>query len=83
MESKIVQLAKQLLSKVNDLNGHMQSQNIPQPPFDVDGPLDFDLQSTSADASRLSAIECAIELHDLLIGPTMILRPVVRSETPS
>ena len=83
MGSKLVQLAKQLLSEVNDLDAHMQSHNMAQPTFDVDGPLDFNLQSTSADASRLSAIECAIELHDLLLGPTMILRPVVRFENTS
>ena len=83
METKIVQLARQLLSEVIRLDGHMQSHNMSQPSFDVDGPLDFDLHSSSADASRLSAIESAIELHDLLIGPTLLLRPVVRPVNPS
>lgn len=83
MDSKLVQLAKQLLSNVSELDAHITSHNLPQPTFDIGGPPDYDLKSTSSDANRLSALECAIEIHDLLLGPTMILRPTVRPETPS
>ena len=83
MDSRIVQLAKQLLSNVSDLDAYIQSHNIPQPTYDKDGPLDYDLKSESADAARISAIENALELHDLLIGPTMILRPIVSLESSS
>ena len=34
-------------------------------------------------AARLSAIEASIELQDPLLGPTMILRPMVRPASPN
>lgn len=77
MGSKIIQLAQQILSNTEKVSEHLQSHSLPQPSFDINGPLDFDIKIPSVEAARLSAIEASMELQDLLIGPTMILRPVV------
>ena len=78
MGSQLIQLAKQILASAEEVDTYLRSHNLPQPSFNVDSPLDLDIRSPPAEKARLSAIEAAIELQDLLMGPTMILRPVVR-----
>ena len=75
-------LAKQILAKVNDVDDYLDSNNLAQPSFDVDGPVDFKIKSAEVEAARIAAIEATMELQDLLLGPTMLLRPIVRA-TPS
>ena len=77
MDSRIVQLAKQILEKTTEVDNYLQSHNLPQPSFKIEAPLDFSIDSTAVEGARRSAIEASTELQDLLIGPTMILRPVV------
>ena len=79
MPSRVVELATQILANANKVDGHLRSNNLPQPSFDVDGPLDLKMKPAEIEAARLSAIEASMELQDLLLGPTMLLRPVVRS----
>lgn len=79
MHSQIVELANQLVRNVNDVNAYLLSNDLPQPSFDVDGPLELGTQSApDVEAARISAIEATMELQDLLLGPTMLLRPIVR-----
>lgn len=78
MQPQIVQLANQLVRNVNDLNTYLQSNDLPQPSFNVDGPIELGTQSApDVEAARISAIEATMELQDLLLGPTMLLRPIV------
>lgn len=77
MDSRIVELAKQILANAEKVDDHLKSNNLPQPSFDIDGPLEMELASKEAEAARISAIEGTMELQDLLLGPKMLLRPVV------
>lgn len=78
MDSRIVELATRILATTTKVDGHLRSNNLLQPSFDIDGPLDLDIKSPEVEAARISAIEASIELQDLLLGPTMLLRPMVR-----
>ena len=78
MDSRIVELAKQILINVNDVNEFLEANSLAQPSFHVDGPVDFNIKSADVEASRMAAIEATMELQDLLLGPTMLLRPIVR-----
>ena len=77
MDSKIVELAKQILANTNSVDEFLRSHDLPQPSFSVDGPVDFGIDSAEVESLRLSTIEATIELQDLLLGPTMLLRPIV------
>ena len=77
MDSRIIELAKQILANTNEVDGYLSCNNLPQPSFNVDGPVDFGIKSAEVEVSRLSAIESTMELQDLLLGPTMLLRPTV------
>lgn len=79
MDSRIIQLAKDILANATSVDGYFKSNNLPQPSFDTDGPVDFGIKSVEVEACRIAAIEASIELQDLLLGPKMLLRPVVRS----
>ena len=78
MESRIVQLARKILANTGEVDSYLRTNNLPQPSFEVDGPVDFGAALGSAQQARLSTIEASMELQDLLLGPTMILRPMVR-----
>ena len=77
MASRIVELASQLTSNVDQVNNHLKSHDLPQPSFDVNAPFELELDSPDVEKARISAIEATIELQDLLMGPTMLLRPIV------
>ncbi|KAL2038369.1 hypothetical protein N7G274_009019 [Stereocaulon virgatum] len=76
MDSKIIELAKQILANTNSVDEFLRSNELPQPSFGVDGPVDFGIGSAEVGSLRLSTIEATIELQDLLLGPTMLLRPM-------
>ena len=84
MESRILQLVNQLVHNVDNVNSYLQSNSLPQPSFDLDAPLELGTKSApDVEAARISAIEATIELQDLLMGPTMLLRPMVRIQIRS
>ena len=78
MPSRILELVDQLSVKVKQVDNYLQSNNLPEPSFDMHGPLDMEIQSADVEAARIAAIEASMELQDLLLGPTMLLRPIVR-----
>ena len=77
MSSDLTKLMTSLSANVERVVQHMHSNNIPEPSFDVDGPQELHFQSEEMEAARISAIETSIEIQDLLLGPTMLLRPIV------
>ena len=77
MPSRLLELTDQLAVKVKQVDKYLQSNNLPEPSFDIHGPLDMEIQSADVEAARIAAIEASMELQDLLLGPTMLLRPVV------
>jgi hypothetical protein len=82
MTSHILQLATRILANAETVTHHLQSHHLPQPTFAIDGPPEMELDSKPAEAARISAIESAMELQDLLLGPKMLLRPVVSLPRP-
>ena len=74
-ESQIVALAKRILQNVETFSDHLDSNNVPQPTFDADGPDDLATNNETIDKARFSTIEDVIELQDLLLGPKILLRP--------
>lgn len=66
-----------LSANVERVVKHMHLNNIPEPSFDVDGPQELRFQAEEIEAARISAIETSMEIQDLLLGPTMLLRPIV------
>ena len=56
----------------------LQERGLPTPSFDKDGPIDLKIDPPNIQKARAIAMEASLELNDLLMGPTMLLRPVVR-----
>lgn len=77
MSSDLTKLTISLSANVERVVKHMHLNNIPEPPFHVDGPQELHLQDEEIEAARISAIETSTEIQDLLLGPTMLLRPIV------
>ena len=60
------------------VENYLQSRGLPLPSFSEDGPVDFGIRSEEVAKARERAIDASLELHNLLLGPTMCLRPVMR-----
>lgn len=75
--SKIVQLAKQILENTSRLDNYLQEKRLPSPSFNEDGPVDFGIKSEEIEKAREVALDSSLELHNLLLGPALCLRPVV------
>ncbi|KAL8710084.1 MAG: hypothetical protein Q9225_007362 [Loekoesia sp. 1 TL-2023] len=76
-QSKIVQLAKQILENTSRLDEYLQQKNLPSPSFDEDGPVDFGIESEEIEKAREVALDSSLELYNLLLGPALCLRPVL------
>ena len=79
--SRIAQLSGLIAVNVAKLEGYLNENNLPFPSFDVDGPVKINYSSDAPEieAARTAAVEASIELHDLLQGPILALRPMVSS----
>ena len=77
MSSRIVELAKQILAKTIEVDSYLTLNGLPQPSFEVNGPLDLRIKSEEVEAIRIAAIEASVELQELLLGPKILIRPVV------
>lgn len=75
--SKIVQLAQQILENTSKVDKYLQEKNLPLPSFDENGPVDFGIKSKEIEKAREIALDSSLELHDLLLGPMLCLRPMV------
>lgn len=75
--SRIAELASLIQSNTAKVDAHFHDHHLPLPSFDEDGPVDFQIQSQDIQDARAMAMEASLELHDLLLGPSMCLRPVV------
>lgn len=76
--SRIVELASQIQKRTSEIDEYLQSNNLPSPTFDEDGPVDLGLSAGEVAKARDAVLESTLELHDLLLGPSLCLRPVVR-----
>ena len=77
--SRITELAALVQANTAKVDSYLRERGLPLPSFDVDGPVDFKIESDEIQEARTAAMEASLELHDLLLGPSMCLRPVVCS----
>lgn len=76
--TRIADLAAQIQDNTAKVDQYLQEKSLPSPSFDVDGPVDFNIEDEDIQEAREKALESSLELHQLLLGPAMCLRPVVR-----
>ncbi|KAL9038992.1 MAG: hypothetical protein Q9214_005058 [Letrouitia sp. 1 TL-2023] len=74
--SRIAELASLIQSNTAKVDAHFHDHHLPLPSFDEVGPVDFQIQSQEIQDARALAMEASLELYDLLLGPSMCLRPV-------
>ena len=75
--TRIAELAASIEENIARVDDYLQCKHLPSPSFDEDGPVDFGIESEEIQKACEVARESSIELHDLLLGPEMCLRPVV------
>lgn len=75
--SRITELATLVQANTAKVDKYLRQHNLPFPSFNEDGPVDFQIDSDEVQNARTAAMEASLELHDLLLGPSMCLRPVV------
>lgn len=75
--TRIAELAALIQRCTSDIDSYLQHNQLPSPTFDEDGPIDLKLPSGKLSAARDSVLDATAELHDLLLGPALCLRPVV------
>lgn len=75
--SRITELAAVVQANTTKNDGYLRERHLPFPSFDEDGPVNFKLKSEEIQKARTTIMEASLELHGLLLGPSMCLRPVV------
>ena len=75
--TRIAELAVTIQENTFKVDNYMNRQGLPSPSFDEDGPVDFKINSPEIEEARIIAIDSTLELHQLLLGPALCLRPVV------
>lgn len=76
--TRIAELAARIQKNTLKVDEYMRLNGLPSPTFDEDGPVDFKIHSREVQEARVIAIDSTLELHQLLLGPALCLRPVVR-----
>ncbi len=76
--SRIAELAALVQSNTDKVDRYLREHHLPSPSFDEDGPVDFGIESKEIQDARTVAMDASMELHELLLGPSLCLRPVVR-----
>jgi hypothetical protein len=76
--SRIAELAQLITSQTSIVDKHFRDAGLPQPSFNVDGPVEpIWEESKDVREARNRSIEAAIELRQLLEGPMKLLLPEV------
>lgn len=75
--TKIAELAAQIQENTAKVDRYLQSRELPSPSFHEDGPVDFNIEDEKVQEAREIALDSSLELHQLLLGPALCLRPVV------
>lgn len=79
--TKIAELAAQIHQNTAKVDQYLQSRGLPSPSFNQDGPVDFNIDDEQVQEAREIALDSSLELHQLLLGPALCLRPVVSTRT--
>ena len=80
--TRIVELAAQIQENTTKVDEYLRKKSLPSPSFDEDGPVDFQIEDEEIQTAREKALDSSLELHQLLLGLAMCLRPVVSIQTP-
>ena len=75
--TRIAELAAQIHENTTKVDQYLLSRSLPSPSFHEDGPVDFEIEDEEIQKARETALDSSLELHQLLLGPAMCLRPVV------
>ncbi|KAF2710788.1 putative O-methyltransferase [Pleomassaria siparia CBS 279.74] len=74
--TRIAELARIIASQTDKLDKHLRSNNLPEPSFSPEAPVDpFQSSTSDIKQANISAVEAAIELRQLLEGPVKLLVP--------
>lgn len=75
---RTVELAQIIASQTDVLNEHLRSNDLPEPSFSPEAPVDaFGSSTPAVQKAKTSVIEAVIELRQLLEGPAKLLLPEV------
>lgn len=74
--TRLTDLAKAILENAGKVEEYLNTNKLPLPSFEEDSPAELPL-SLEMQQVRQKAVDSAMELQDLLVGPAMLLRPVV------
>ncbi|CAF9913897.1 hypothetical protein IMSHALPRED_001473 [Imshaugia aleurites] len=74
--TRIAELAAQIQDNTAKVDHYLQSRSLPSPSFHEDGPVDFQIEDEEIQKARETALDSSLELHQLLLGPAMCLRPL-------
>ena len=75
--TRIIELARIIEENTKLVDEYLEKNALKSPSFEADGPVDFGINDPDVEKARLRASEASLELHDLLEGPRMQLRPKV------
>lgn len=78
-ESRLKVLARSILENTDTVERYCEQNQLATPSFDEHAVPDVEYNDAKVEAARVAAIDASEELRDLLVGPTMCLRPVVRA----
>lgn len=76
-DTRIVQLATNIIKNTTKVDAYLNGMGLPSPSFHEDGPVDFGIKSEGISKARENAIDDSLELHNLLLGPSLTIRPFV------
>jgi hypothetical protein len=75
---RIAELAQIITSQADVLNEHLRSNDLPEPSFSPEAPIDaFGSSTPDVQKAKTSVVEAVIELRQLLEGPVKLLLPEV------
>lgn len=75
--TRIAELVNLIQDNTMKVDVYLRSKGLPSPSFDQDGPVDLGVESEEIRKDVDVTRESSLELHDLLLGPGLSLRPVV------
>lgn len=76
--TRLTDLARTVLQQTSLIEDYFNTNNLPPPSFDEHSPAELPL-TAKLQPARQRAIDAAMELQDLLMGPAMQLRPVLNA----
>ncbi|RDW81607.1 uncharacterized protein DSM5745_05164 [Aspergillus mulundensis] len=74
---RIAELAALIQQRTAEIDAYLQENNLPQPSFEEDASSNHNLTNKEIVDARDDLLSATLELHDLILGPAMCLRPML------